>query len=67
MRLSIITPYYKTLEETKELAKVLEPQLTDEVEWIIIDDGCNEKEFDTLKAKVIHLPKNSGGAGSLET
>lgn len=26
MRLSIITPYYNTLEETKELAKVLEPR-----------------------------------------
>ena len=31
MKLSIITPYYKTLEYTKELAKVLEPQLTPEV------------------------------------
>ena len=63
MRLSIITPYYKTLEETKELAKVLEPQLTDEIEWIIVDDGCHEKELDKLKAKVIHLKENSGVAG----
>lgn len=63
MRLSIITPYYKTLKETKKLAEVLEPQLTDDIEWIIVDDGCNEKELDKLKAKVIHLPKNSGGAG----
>lgn len=62
MKLSIITPYYKTLEETKKLAEVLEPQLTNEIEWIIIDDGCNEKELDTLKANVIHLEKNSGGA-----
>lgn len=62
MRLSIITPYYNTLEYTKELAKVLEPQLTDEIEWLIIDDGCNEKELDNLKATVIHLPTNSGGA-----
>ena len=62
MRLSIITPYYKTLDKTKELAEVLEPQLTDEVEWIIIDDGCNEKELDKFKAKVIHLEENSGGA-----
>lgn len=63
MRLSIITPYYKTLEHTLRLAKVLEPQLTNEVEWIIIDDGCKEKELDKLKAKVIHLPFNSGVAG----
>lgn len=62
IKLSLITPYYKTLNETKELAKVLGPQLTDEVEWIIIDDGCNETELDNLPAKVIHLETNSGGA-----
>ena len=63
IKLSIITPYYKTLEHTKRLAEVLEPQLTEDVEWIIIDDGCHEKELDTLKAKVIHLSNNSGAAG----
>ena len=62
IKLSIITPYYNTLKYIKELAQVLEPQLIDETEWIIIDDGCNEKELDLLKAKVIHLEKNSGGA-----
>ena len=62
MQLSIITPYYNRLEEIKKLASVLEPQLTEEVEWIIIDDGCNEKMLDTLKANVIHLEENSGGA-----
>lgn len=62
MKLSIITPYYKTLEYTKRLREVLEPQLTSEVEWIIVDDGCNEKELDKFKAKVVHLPENSGGA-----
>ena len=59
---SIITPYYQALEYTKELAKTLEPQLTDEVEWIIVDDGCNEKALDDFKARVIHLKENSGGA-----
>ena len=62
MKLSIITPYYNRLEYIKELAKVLEPQLDNEVEWIVVDDGCNEKELDNLKAVVIHLPTNSGGA-----
>lgn len=62
MKLSIIIPYYKTLEYTKELLKVLEPQLTAGIEVIIIDDGCNEKELDNYKAKVIHLDKNSGNA-----
>lgn len=62
LKLSIIIPYYNTLEETKKLFEVLEPQLTDEIEVILIDDGCNEVELDNLKAKVIHLPTNSGGA-----
>lgn len=38
MKLSIITPYYNCLEYIKKLAEVLEPQLTNEVEWIIADD-----------------------------
>ena len=62
MLLSIITPYYNTLEYTKKLADVLVPQLTDEVEWIIIDDGCIEAELDSIKANVIHLVSNSGNA-----
>lgn len=62
MRLSIITPYYKTLEYTLKLAEVLEPQLTEGIEWIIIDDGCNEKKLDKLNATVIHLKENSGTA-----
>ena len=62
MILTIITPYYKTLDYTKELARILKPQLTKEVEWIIIDDGCNEKELDSFDAKVIHLEENSGNA-----
>lgn len=62
IKLSIITPYYNVLQYTKELAQTLVPQLTDETEWIIIDDGCHEKELDKLKAKVIHLEENSGGA-----
>jgi glycosyltransferase involved in cell wall biosynthesis len=60
--LSIITPYYNRLEYIKKLANVLEPQLDQTVEWIIVDDGTNEKELEQLKAKVIHLPTNSGGA-----
>ena len=61
-KLSIITPYYKTLKEIRQLAAVLESQLTDEVEWIIVDDGCNESGLDTLKARVFHLSENSSGA-----
>lgn len=64
MKLSIIIPYYKALKYTKELMKVLEPQLTKDVEVIIVDDGCNESELDKFKAKVIHLEKNSGSAST---
>lgn len=63
IKLSIITPYYNCLKYTKMLAEILEPQLTEEIEWIIIDDGCNEKELDNLNAIVIHLPFNNGCAG----
>ncbi len=62
MKLSIITPYYNSLEYINKLSKVLTPQLTDETEWIIIDDGCNETKLDEIKATVIHLKENSGGA-----
>ena len=62
MLLTIITPYYNTLEYTKRLSDMLKPQLNDKVEWIIIDDGCNEKELDDLGARVIHLDKNTGNA-----
>lgn len=64
MKLSIIIPYYNALKYTKELMKVLEPQLTKDVEVIIVDDGCNESELDKFKAKVIHLEKNSGSAST---
>lgn len=63
--LSIITPYFQTLELTKRLNKWLQPQIfaNKNVEWIIVDDGCNEKELDEFPAKVIHLETNSGAAG----
>jgi glycosyltransferase involved in cell wall biosynthesis len=60
MKLSIITPYYNTLDETLKLSSHLVPQLNDEVEWIIVDDGCNERKLDKIKARVIHYTQNSG-------
>lgn len=63
IKLSIITPYYNCLKYITELANVLEPQLTTEIEWIIIDDGCHEKELDNFNATIIHLKNNSGCAG----
>lgn len=63
MKLSIITPYFDSLEYIRHLKTVLEPQLSDNVEWLIIDDGCHETELDNFNAKVIHLEENSGCAG----
>ena len=63
IKLSIITSYYNCLKYIEELANILEPQLTNEVEWIIIDDGCHEKKLDNFNAIIIHLPINSGCAG----
>ena len=62
MKLSIIIPYYKTYHLTVKLLNVLIPQLRDNTEVILIDDGCNEKRLDKYPIKVIHLMKNSGGA-----
>lgn len=62
MLLSIITPYYRTLKEIKKIAEILEPQLDNDIEWIIIDDGCSETELNKLNATILHLPFNSGGA-----
>ncbi len=62
IKLSIITPFYNTLKETKELADCLLPQLTEETEWIIVDDGTNEHELDRINNNTLHLDKNSGNA-----
>lgn len=61
--LTIITPHYNRHEYLKELAKVLEPQLDETIEWLIVDDYSQDQDFSYLqKGKVIHLNNNSGGA-----
>ena len=58
VKLSIIIPYYETYELTNKLMKELSIQETDEVEVILIDDGCNETRFDDYvlwkNLKIIH-------------
>lgn len=62
MILSIIIPYFETYELTNQLLKQLEVQANNNVEVIVIDDGCNESRLDKFKfAKVIHQ-KNTGVA-----
>lgn len=64
VKLSVIIPYFKTYELTYKLMKELIIQNTKEIEIILIDDGCNEKRFDSLKSnniRIIHQD-NSGVA-----
>lgn len=62
-KLSILIPYYKTYELTAKLLDALMPQLNDDVEVILIDDGCNEARLDVYKdINIIHLEQNKGGA-----
>ena len=42
MKLSIIIPYYNTPIETAKLLEVLEPQITEDVEVLLIDDGSEQ-------------------------
>lgn len=62
IKLSIIIPYYKTYEETTKLLNGLIPQLTEETEVFLIDDGCHEERLDEYKEKIniIHLEENHG-------
>lgn len=63
VKLSIVIPYYNCYEYTKKLLDILVPQLTEETEVILIDDGCNETRLDEYKDKIniIHLEQNQGG------
>ena len=62
-KLSIIIPYYNTYEMTRQLIKSLIAQTTEEVEVILIDDGCYEVRFDVFSGingiDVIH--QENGG------
>ena len=55
IKLSIIIPYYYTYKYTIRLLQELRLQKTDEVEVILIDDGCNETRFDEFtEFTIIH-------------
>lgn len=42
IKLSIIIPYYNCYKYFIKLLEVLIPQITEEIEVLIIDDGCHE-------------------------
>jgi glycosyltransferase involved in cell wall biosynthesis len=55
IKLSIIIPYYNTYFYTLQLLKELRIQKTDEVEVVLVDDGCNETRFDEFtEFTIIH-------------
>ena len=63
IKLSIIIPYYNDGDYTKELLDKLSPQVTDEVEVVVVDDG-SRIPFETTHpwCKVIHKP--NGGVST---
>lgn len=63
IKLSIIIPYYNTYNLTYKLLRELQLQVTDEVEVILIDDGCHEERLDQFEfVKITHLDKNYGAS-----
>lgn len=62
-KFSIIIPYYDRFEQINKLLAVLSPQLTDEVEVIVVDD-CSPTPLLIMdnRIKIIRLEENSGGA-----
>lgn len=64
MDLSIIIPTYNRNENLIRLLQVLQPQITNEVEVIVVDDHSdNELKLDFPNwLKYIRLEENSGGA-----
>ena len=67
MKLSIIIPYYNAKQYADELLKVLAPQITPEVEVLLIDDGSTEPFKSRYKWLKVTRQKNKGGAGAKNT
>lgn len=62
MILSIIIPYYNVKEYTDALLKCLAPQITDEVEVLIIDDGSLKPYKTKYEWCKVYRKKNGGCA-----
>ena len=60
MKLSIIIPYYNAEPYTSELLDVLAPQITDEIEVILIDDGSKVPFKTAYKWVKVNRIKNGG-------
>ena len=62
MKLSIIIPYYNVEPYTNELLDCLAPQITDEVEVILIDDGSDKPYKTDYKWCQVYRQKNGGAS-----
>lgn len=67
VKLSLIIPYFETYELTERLLNGLIAQWNEQVEIIVIDDGCDEDRLDNYQEtynniKIIHHNKNMGTA-----
>ena len=62
MKLSIIIPCYNAEPYINELIDCLKPQLNDDVEVIVVDDGSKKPYKTSAPIKVIR--KENGGASS---
>ena len=60
IKLSIIIPYYNAEPYTSELLDVLAPQITDEVEVILVDDGSREPFKTAYSWVTIYYTENYG-------
>ena len=63
IKLSIIIPYYKTLNYTTDLLLELDKQITNEVEVLTIEDMTGDMFHYIKKGNIYRLEENSGEAG----
>ena len=64
MKLSIIIPYYNVAQYTDELLDCLAPQITDDVEVILVDDGSDISYKTKYEWCKVYRQKNKGVSGA---
>lgn len=67
MKLSIVIPYYNVEPYTNELLDCLAPQITDDVEVILIDDGSDKPYKTNYKWCQVYRQKNGGASKARNT
>ena len=60
MKLSIIIPYYNARDTLNDILDTLDPQMTKDVEVIIVDDGSIEKYKTPYKWAKVYRQRNGG-------